>query len=272
MGQLEDLHTIVLAMAHAAVQYAGQALAGCARLRTVRIVAWNCCQKFTTNVGHLLELDFDVAVVTESTPMEPLVTDGRGLTTLFKAPAPPSPKCIGVLARAPWSISALPSPVPDLPWPLPAAVTGPVDFTLLAVWPVTFAGAPSYTAQLAQVLDGSFPGDGSPVVLAGDLNSPIAATIGAHLHNVGRLAALGLRSSFLSSRGVSAADAHLATGRAAAEPTYYQHRRRENGFHIDHIFVPEGWRIESLAVGSYDDWVATGRSDHVPLIADVAVC
>ena len=238
----------------------------------MRVVAWNCSQKFATNLVHLLELDFDVAVVAESAPLEVMVTDGREVTGLYHAPVPPSPKCIGVLARAPWRVSAYPGLFPQLPWLLPAVVTGPVDFTVLAVWPVAYPGAPSYPGQLARVLDEAFPGDGSPVVLAGDLNAPIASTLAAHLRNVQRLDELGLHSGFLASRGLTAEEAHGGgVGASAPVATYYQHRRRELGFHIDHIFVPKQWPIEEFEVAGYDAWVGTGRSDHVPLVADITV-
>jgi endonuclease/exonuclease/phosphatase (EEP) superfamily protein YafD len=241
--------------------------------RVVRIVAWNCCQKFATNLGHLLELGFDLAVVAESAPGDERIAEQTDLTALFQAPLPSSPKHIGVLARAPWTVTAHPKRFPELPWLLPATVTGPVNFTVLAVWPVTLPGFPSYTGQLARVLAEAFPDDGSPVVLAGDLNAPTSATRTAHLRNVAALEGLGVRSGYLSTRGITAVQAHpsgAGPSAAIAEPTYYQHRRRVNGFHIDHIFLPKHWTIRGFDVGSYDEWVATGRSDHVPLIADVS--
>ena len=98
---------------------------------------------------------------------------------------------------------------------------------MLAVWPVAYPGAPSYPGQLARVIDEAFPDDGSPVVLAGDLNAPIASTLAAHLRNVQRLDELGLHSGFLASRGLTAEEAHVgAVGASAPVATYYQHRRR----------------------------------------------
>lgn len=71
---------------------------------------------------------------------------------------------------------------------------------------------------------------------------------------------------------VSAFTATRGTGGEINEPTYYHRRRRELAFHIDHVFVPRQWACGSLMrLGSYDDWVATGQSDHVPLVVDLGV-
>jgi hypothetical protein len=35
--------------------------------------------------------------------------------------------------------------------------------------------------------------------------------------------------------------------------------------------VPRRWRINNVNVGAFSDWVATGLSDHVPLIVDTDI-
>lgn len=48
--------------------------------------------------------------------------------------------------------------------------------------------------------------------------------------------------------------------------------RKALGFHIDYCFVPKQWmdRLDSVQVGSFDGWIASGFSDHAPLIIDVS--
>ncbi len=108
------------------------------------------------------------------------------------------------------------------------------------------------------------PSIDGPVVLAGDLNAPISsATADArrHAHTVSELSARGLVSAFTLARG--GVD-------PLTEPTLYHQRKLERPFHIDHIFVPAEWtRGIELSVGTYADWVATKRSDHVPIVVDL---
>lgn len=77
------------------------------------------------------------------------------------------------------------------------------------------------------------------------------------------LADRGLVSAFGAARGDEEA--------SFREPTYFHLRNERSGFHIDHVFIPEEWSADvKVVVGSYRDWVATGLSDHVPLIVDVS--
>ena len=58
---------------------------------------------------------------------------------------------------------------------------------------------------------------------------------------------------------------------AASRSTYFHRRTASVGWHIDYVLIHES-RLESVLnaeVGSYEDWVATGLSDHVPLIVDL---
>ena len=56
-------------------------------------------------------------------------------------------------------------------------------------------------------------------------------------------------------------------------PTIYWRDRKRDGptYHIDYIFLPRSWlpAVNDFSIGSFDDWCATGLSDHVPLILDV---
>ena len=59
---------------------------------------------------------------------------------------------------------------------------------------------------------------------------------------------------------------------AERHPTLYWRDRTRTGptFHIDYIFVPRSAAnlLRRVSVGSYAKWVATGLSDHAPLIVD----
>lgn len=190
-------------------------------LRTVRLIAWNCCEKFAANYVHLRDLDFDIAVVAECAPIQPDAFQVRGLTSSFVQPIPGSSKHLGVFAQDPWSVTPHPR-ISVAPWLLPMAVTGPFAFTILGFWGVEPRRFGSYPSQLRRVIDEVLPTVEGPVVLAGDFKPD----------------AQGLREN---------------------QP-----------FHIDHVFVPHEWSSQlSLTVGGYDQWIASRRSDHVPLVVDV---
>ena len=174
----------------------------------MRLIAWNCNERFNRNYLHLRDLDFDVAVVTECGPFEPEPEATRTVSSALKLAVdqPGHTKHIGVLAQDPWHVAPMPL-VPDQPWLLPAKVTGPVDFTVLAVWalgPSWVKDRLSYAAQTARVVADVLPSIAGPVVLAGDLNAPISSTPAdarRHANTVTQLAELGFVSAYTTSRG-----------------------------------------------------------------------
>ena len=237
----------------------------------MRLIAWNCNERFNRNYLHLRDLNFDVAVVTECGPFEPELNETHAVSSVLKLAIdePGHTKHIGVLAKNPWHAEPLPL-VASQPWVLPVKITGPVDFTVLAVWalgPNWVKGRLSYAAQTAQVVAEVIPSIVGPVVLAGDLNAPISSTPAdarRHANTVGQLASLGLVSAFTTTRGEID---------PLTEPTLYHRRKLERSFHIDHVFVSKDWTTGiEVTVGTYEDWVATKRSDHIPLIVDVPSC
>ena len=235
----------------------------------MRFVAWNCCERFDRNYLHLRDLDFDVAVVCECGPFNPGLDEAREVTAVLKlgVDQPGHTKHIGVLARDPWRVEELPR-VEGQPLLLPARVTGPLDFTVLAVWalgPEWVEGRLSYAMQTGRVVAQTLPGIDGPVVLAGDLNAPIlsdSTSTRLHTDNVDRLLAGGLVSAFTAARGE--AD-------PLAEPTYFHRWNAAQPFHIDHVFLPKEWTSGvQLSIGTYEEWVATKRSDHVPIVIDLS--
>jgi hypothetical protein len=225
----------------------------------MRLIAWNCCEKFDANYVRLRDLDFDIAVIAECGPIQADALQFRGLTSGFVQPVPGSSKHLGVFAQDPWRVTPHPA-ISAAPWLLPMAVTGPLHFTMLGFWGVEPKRFGSYTSQLRRVIDDVLPTVEGPVVLAGDFNAPIATTRAAHAENVRRLKEHNLVSAFTATRPVD----------APLEPTYYRWLREDQPFHIDHVFVPEEWASQlSMTVGGYDRWIASRRSDHVPLLVDV---
>ena len=143
-----------------------------------------------------------------------------------------------------------------------------VDFNLLAVWacPVGTKRADNYIGEVHRCLvkhRGWF--SKSPVVAAGDFNSNVqwdANRPGRNHTEVVRLFdGHGLISAYHSHHGEKQG--------AETQPTYYFYRHQDKPFHIDYVFVPKGWRLKSVEVGSFQEWGQL--SDHVPVVVDLDI-
>jgi endonuclease/exonuclease/phosphatase family metal-dependent hydrolase len=59
---------------------------------------------------------------------------------------------------------------------------------------------------------------------------------------------------------------------AERHPTLYWRDRTRSGptFHIDYVFVPTSATglLQHFSVGSHAKWIATGLSDHAPVVVD----
>lgn len=53
---------------------------------------------------------------------------------------------------------------------------------------------------------------------------------------------------------------------AESRPTHYFWHKKQRPFHIDYVFVPSSWRVNSVDVGSFARWGKV--SDHVPVVVD----
>jgi hypothetical protein len=230
----------------------------------VRIATWNCYGKYEENLGHLLDQDIDLAVVCEAAARSGWPShEGREVTGWSQRVWSDSFRELAVVARDPFSVLRHPRSSSAPTWILPMSVSGPVPFTLIGVWTVVYGGSLSYVRQLERVADWLEKVRlTEPVVLAGDFNAPIASSQQQYDRVERRLEDLGLVDAYRTTRG-------LGDGETWSEATYYQYRRRDKPFHIDHMFIPADWsgRLK-VEVGDFDTWVGSGRSDHVPLIAD----
>jgi len=154
---------------------------------------------------------------------------------------------------------------------LPAHVIGPSTFNLVALWahfgktPIR-VGAPgpnllALRAYASLLLE-------QPSIVAGDLNNHIrwdkSGKASNHANAVAASAALGLVSAYHAF--------HELEQGAERHPTLYWRDRTRTGptFHIDYVFVPKSATslLRRVSVGSHAKWIATGLSDHAPLIVD----
>lgn len=231
----------------------------------VKLASWNCCGKFEANLPHLLDLGIDVAVVCEASATSHWnpTADNRGVTGVSRRVWGESGKELAVVACEPLSVAVHEAAETAPAWTLPVRISGPTPFLVVGLWPVVFPGTLSYVAQIDRATDWIETYAEGPVVLAGDFNAPISASQRQYDKAEGRLRDLGLVDVYRVARG-------LEPGELPTEATYYQHRRRERPFHIDHVMMPPDWAADAkVEIGDFDTWIASGRSDHAPVIAEL---
>jgi exodeoxyribonuclease-3 len=231
----------------------------------VRIVTWNCGMALARKAPSLLALKPDIAVIQECSKTSLDVLHGLGLSGLWFGANPN--KGLAVFCSKEFKLRA----VDELfgKWVVPVRVHGAgVDFNLLAIWacPVGTKRADNYIGQVHRFLvehDGWF--SKAPVVAAGDFNSNSqwdASRPGRNHTEVVRL--------FGGHGLISAYHAHHREKQGAeTRPTYYFYRHRDKPFHIDYVFVPKGWRLRSVEIGSFRQW--GHLSDHVPVVVDASI-
>ncbi|HEU4556544.1 MAG TPA: endonuclease/exonuclease/phosphatase family protein [Longimicrobium sp.] len=226
----------------------------------MRLVTWNCCRgKFAAKSPFVRELAPDVAVLQEcARPADesPEVrwageNPNQGIAVLTAN---------GYVAE-PIAIDA------DVPrWMVPYRITGPVEFTLLAVWALPLRG--SYVRAVCLGID-ALAGliSSGPTVVTGDFNANpffdrkrvqwTYATIEARLH------ALGLASAYHAFHGEAPGQESRAT--------YYHMWRQDLAYHLDYCFVPRDWLplLNRVDVGGWEEW--KGRSDHRPVIVEMGL-
>lgn len=141
--------------------------------------------------------------------------------------------------------------------------------SILAIWSCPQSGgAPAYGAQVVAALDAYqeeiSTGD---VIVAGDFNIGQSMSSGTPKDWASparaRWEALGLCSVYHAF--------HAETLGGATKSTYFHRRHEDQGFHIDYILIHKDRipAVEAVEVGTYQEWVATGVSDHVPIIIDL---
>jgi len=227
----------------------------------MRLATWNCCRgSFSKKVSLLGDMGLDVAVVQECAK-----------------PTAESDQClwfgdnerqgIAVVAAGAYRVRKLPTAV-DVPrFVFPVEVSGPISFSLLAVWS---KGGQSFPYVEGVVRAAELYRDlieAGPTVLIGDLNSNLIwdATHRKdrnHTALVNLLSDLGLVSAY-----------HRFFGEPQGKetrPTHYFHWKEDRPFHIDYCFVPESWipDLRGVEVGSYDRWKQ--HSDHRPLVVELS--
>jgi endonuclease/exonuclease/phosphatase family metal-dependent hydrolase len=240
----------------------------------MRLVSWNCRSGFHKKLESLAALAPDVAIVSECARLEILASKAPRLQTTSALWVGANPqKGLGVFSFGPYHLVRDDGAYdPSITFALPVRVEGPNAWHVLAVWAHHGLSGRNMAVRgpTLQALASYEPFlRARPSIVAGDLNNHLRwDRPGKQWNHANALAAcadLGLVSAYHAFLG-------LEHG-AEQHPTFYWRTRSEDGptYHIDYVFVPQTSLplLTNVTVGSRADWIATGLSDHAPLIVDL---
>ena len=243
----------------------------------MRLVAWNCRSGFHRKIEALCQLAPDVAIIAECCSLRLLARRAPELTATSALWIGDNPnKGLGVFSFGSSRLVRDEAYDPSIRYALPVRVENSSSqqgaFHLLAVWAhyglsgmrVSTVG-PTLQALAAyqQFLLAK------PSIVAGDFNNHVRwdrpGKAWNHANSVETFERLGFISAYHVFEGLRQGDER--------HPTFYWRSRSATGptYHIDYAFMPRTTirYLRSLVVGSREDWIATGLSDHAPLIVDL---
>jgi exodeoxyribonuclease-3 len=234
----------------------------------MRLITWNCQAGLVSRKKALtlFERDPDIAIVQECSKRDTESIRQQGYGGFWFGDADIPAKGMAIFHKSEWKLHPLKQPKHK--WIVPVDVEGPENFMLLAVWACAVKGKlESYVAVIHSAL-AAHPEwfKRGPVVMAGDFNSNSQwdrnRPLGNHTLLVEQLKAYGMSSVYHLH--------HKEEQGKESRPTFYLYRKSDHPFHLDYIFVPDGWigRLKNFEVGDFYQWLRL--SDHCPLTIDVA--
>jgi exodeoxyribonuclease-3 len=227
----------------------------------MKLVTWNCKQAIQRKLSAVGALRPDILVVPECPKVDGLQGD-------LADPAPadhlwvgdnPS-KGLGIFAYGDYQLAPATFHDPKHRHVFPIAVSGPLEFLLVAVWTLPDDG--SYVRPVSDALDAW--GDrlqGQPVIITGDFNANYSFDKPSRQFKfqdvVERLATMGVKSLYHELND----EAH---GQESS-PTFFMYHQKERPFHIDYVFASTEIIAGGVAIelGAYEDWHEL--SDHMPV-------
>lgn len=218
----------------------------------------------------LARLDPDIAVVLEAAHPEQLAKRGCDLGQM---------KCVWagrvkenrnkgllVVAKPQYELKVAEHWDPWIEILLPVEVSGAAQFNLLATWSFSKRSVGSKNPNPDAFLRyREWLGEG---LMLGDFNNHVRWDRPRREWTFRRFVrALGQEglASLYHERN------ELELGAEEAATLYWRSRKPDQDlYHVDYFFAHQRWREHCVGfeVGSYEDWIASKLSDHVPLVAD----
>lgn len=233
----------------------------------MKLVTWNCQGAFRLKVDFILDLHPDILVIQECehpdklkfTPTTPKPNDFYWYSDGGK-------KGLGLFSFSDYKFDLLPDFNPEFRYVIPFRVTGKGEtFTLLAIWAMNNKENRSarYIGQVWFAINHYNKLLGDSTILIGDFNSnkiwDYKDRVGSHSDVVNKLAEKGIHSVYHR-------HFNMEQGKEK-HPTLYMYRKQEKPYHIDYCFTSTDLldKVKEVEIGTWETWVKTKRSDHLPL-------
>lgn len=233
----------------------------------MRIITWNCHKGLTDQKADALAVQQpDIAVLPESVEGFTWPQSHERQPTDSDWSGQPGELGLGIWTFGDYRFAESVH-TQRVPWVTPVEIDGPMPLLLLAIWTISRTGWPTYDQQVAEAIDAySHELREGRAVLTGDLNCcPQIADKRkrqGHMDNMASLFDLGMHSAIHEARSIDHGD--------ESDGTLYWQWSRESPFHCDLTFVPSGWlnNLSRAEVGTFEQWVETRLSDHVPVTVE----
>jgi len=231
----------------------------------IRIVSWNCNQGLSRKTDRLLELNPDIAVISEA-GRETELGDGQLRRAAWAGRS--ETKGLAVFVRDGVEADVDASWDDEREWFLPIRTDLDDGLGVLAVW-ASYGGSEPRSKWVRTLSALQHYRDflaSHRVVVIGDFNNNA-------LWDTTTKPVFGSITDELDSSGYESVY-HARTGETHGEESaasFYHQRNPKKPYLIDHAFIPRDWvgLVADFKIGHADDWLE--YSDHMPLTLDLAV-
>ena len=231
----------------------------------MKIITWNCFQKFRECFKEIQKEDADIYVIQECEhPSKSKIGEYREFASNYFWVGDNIHKGLGIFACDGVEMELVDLDDGGLRYFIPVRVND--DFNLLGVWTnpnIKGSKIPQYPLEIVRYCDlhgesGFFNED---MIVCGDFNCD-ARLKRTHAKNVFKM------MDKMSEIGLVDTYPYLNDEKQGEEskPTFFMNRNRDKPYHLDHVFASEG-RIEELEIGDVDRWLEF--SDHLPMIFEI---
>jgi len=233
----------------------------------MRLITWNCKGAFHRKHDFVAMLKPSILIVPECEHIneiaQPLGCDSIRTVKWF---GDNPRKGLAVISYGDYQLELHPSFDSKHHWIVPLVVSGPVKFTLIAVWTLPLGDVSGrYVRPLFEAFE-TYKTliSTSEVIWAGDFNANFNFDKPARKHKFRNFVKLleqhGLRSAYHK--------LHECEHGKELDKTFYLYHHADKGYHIDYVFTSEKFHPHGyeVSIGTHGDW--SKRSDHTPLICD----
>lgn len=227
----------------------------------MKIISWNCNQKFREKFKLLEEFDADILIIQEcENPAESKLEEYKKWAQNYLWVGDNKHKGLGIFAKPEIELKKLGWSDEGYKLFLPFIING--EFDVVAVW--TKAGTKKSNSYISQLwnyiqLNKGIIEDSKPMII-GDFNSNALwdkeRKLGNHSDVVNALKKFDIHS-------LNHAKQKEPHG-AETQPTIYMYRNIEKPYHIDYAFLPNSLLEDAdIEIGKAEVWLQ--HSDHMPL-------